>query len=107
MKYAWISFVYSGIQHSKGSYISGVSKESMLQRLDATDNQNRVCSLPWWRAIGHDAISSDVLGDNTTNLSSPKNSNDSLSSPKHSNLSSPCGSEKRHLTNGAHDKLLL
>lgn len=50
----------------------------MHQKLNGTNLQNTVSSQPWWRGIGHEAISTDESGEDTTNLSSSKYSSDSL-----------------------------
>lgn len=43
-----------------------------------TINTRTVCSQPWWRGIGHDPISADVLGETSTSLSPSNNSSDSF-----------------------------
>lgn len=50
----------------------------MHQKLDGTNHQHTVCSQPWWRGIGHDPISADVLGETSTSLSPSNNSSDSF-----------------------------
>ncbi|KAE8098807.1 hypothetical protein FH972_016844 [Carpinus fangiana] len=51
----------------------------MHQKQDETSHQHTVCSSqPWWRGVGHDPISADVLGETTTSLSPSNNSSDSL-----------------------------
>ncbi|XP_062168122.1 nuclear transcription factor Y subunit A-1-like isoform X2 [Alnus glutinosa] len=50
----------------------------MYQKQDGTKHQHTVSSQPWWRGIGHDPISTDVLRETTTSLSPSNNSSDSL-----------------------------
>jgi hypothetical protein len=50
----------------------------MHQKQDGTKHQHTVSSQPWWRGIGHDPISTDILRETTTSLSPSNNSSDSL-----------------------------
>ncbi|XP_059428390.1 nuclear transcription factor Y subunit A-7-like [Corylus avellana] len=50
----------------------------MHQKQDDISHQHTVCSKPWWRGVGHDPISADVLGETTRSLSPSNNSSDSL-----------------------------